>query len=230
MQPLPIEAHVVALATDAVDAALGAAEHALLRAHGAKLSAIEAEALARELLAEPSGVPSARAPAHCNRRRSFMTAIRQPRAILLDMHGTLLRQTHWDPAAGTRAVLALAINDHGASAGHINEAVHFSTPTPRHVRREASMLEASPWAVERSSWQYERLRVRFAVSQNEVEATFLRAARCWTPADGIHEALEALHELGFAMAVISNSAFSSQALSRELQEGVTAAAGARCRR
>lgn len=48
--PLPTEAHVVALATDAVDAALGPAEHGLLRAQGAKLCAVEAEALARELV------------------------------------------------------------------------------------------------------------------------------------------------------------------------------------
>jgi predicted ATPase/DNA-binding winged helix-turn-helix (wHTH) protein len=49
--PLPIEAHVVILATAAVDAALGSSEHALLRAQGANLSASEAEALAREALA-----------------------------------------------------------------------------------------------------------------------------------------------------------------------------------
>lgn len=53
---MPNEARLVALAAEAIDAALGPAEQAMLREQGAKLSAGEAEVLAREFLADASGV------------------------------------------------------------------------------------------------------------------------------------------------------------------------------
>jgi len=51
-RPQPNEARLAALAAEAIDAALGPGEAAGLRARGAKLSADEAESLAREVLTD----------------------------------------------------------------------------------------------------------------------------------------------------------------------------------
>ena len=77
-------------------------------------------------------------------------------------------------------------------------------------------MEVSPWAVQRLV--YERLGIEFDLTPWEVEEAFLRAARSWTPEPGIAQALERLSELGLPLAVLSNSAFSSQALTSQLEQ------------
>jgi HAD superfamily hydrolase (TIGR01549 family) len=144
-----------------------------------------------------------------------MSLLVEPRAVFFDMGGTLLQQVQWEPAAGTRAVLDLAVSGHAATPDKVDELVQL-LDADLGARREASMMEVSPWAVQRLV--YERLQVRFNVSPDEVEAAFLRAAWAWKPTHGIHDALSELRKLGIPMAVISNSAFSTQALSRELDE------------
>ena len=143
-----------------------------------------------------------------------MEALRTPSAVLFDMGGTLLRAATWEPEAGNRSVLELSSNAHGVTAAEVSEAIRVLNED-LHARREASWMEVSPWAVQRLV--YERLGIEFEVSPHEVEAVFLRSARSWTPEPGVSRALVRLTALGLPMAVVSNSAFSGEGLTCELE-------------
>lgn len=144
-----------------------------------------------------------------------MQQLPRPHAIFFDMGGTLLRPDRWDPAAGTRAVLALATNPDDVTAQQVDAAVRELDADLR-PRRASSMIELPPWTVRRLV--YERLRLEFAESCEEVEIAFLCAARSWKEEPGIRDVLKRLSALRIPLGVITNTAFSGNGVAWELRQ------------
>jgi HAD superfamily hydrolase (TIGR01549 family) len=135
-------------------------------------------------------------------------------AILFDMGGTLLSVECWDPKKGNAKILEFAKDTHGYTADDIAEGIGL-IDSDLYDRRESSCLELPPYTIDRLV--YERLGIEFEIDFNEREAVFLHESRIWKKEPKIQESLDALSKKRIPMAVLSNSAFSGAALSRELE-------------
>jgi putative hydrolase of the HAD superfamily len=141
--------------------------------------------------------------------------MREPRAILFDLGGTLLEQLEFDPQAGQARLLALAAtNPRGASLDTLHEAAEALT-ADLNERRYASWIEFPATAVTRLI--YERFGITFEQSAQQLELEFMRAAARMRPEPHVFKALDHVAERGLPVAVLSNTAFTGIALEDELE-------------
>jgi len=125
----------------------------------------------------------------------------------------VLGREKFDPVAGNRRLLELAVDAHGLTPEAVQAAAYEIN---REIERflDQYNLEFSVQAFERLL--YETLGVTFRVSVAEVEREFWRAAVTLTPTDGIGEVLDLLAAHGVKTAVLSNTAFFSPVVEEEL--------------
>ncbi len=136
-----------------------------------------------------------------------------PSGILLDIGGTLWSEDRFDPEAGTARVLQMAHNPRGVTVRDVQDML---TEIERDLapRRESSWFEFQPTMVHRHV--YEPLGITFDKSFEEMEFEFCRAAMDLSPIPGVLEALAYVKARNITMGVVSNSTFTSQTLSRQL--------------
>ncbi len=139
----------------------------------------------------------------------------RPHGILFDLGNTLLREDRFDVEAGTERVLSFANNPRGLSVQEVC-ALAAELDADLQDRREASLIELSPFTVHRLI--YEPNGVTFDRSFHEVELEFWRAATRFSLTNGIHDFLVNLRSRELPLGVVSNSTFSSQTLSWQVQE------------
>ena len=141
--------------------------------------------------------------------------MREPRAILFDLGGTLLEQVAFDPRAGQVRLFELALaNPRGASLEMLHEAAE-ALAADLNERRDASWIELPARAVTRLI--YERFGIVFEQSAQQLELEFMRAAAQMRPESHVFRALDSVEERGVHVAVLSNTAFSGIALEDELE-------------
>ena len=120
--------------------------------------------------------------------------------MLFDLGGTLLRLDGFDVEAGTERVLSFAENPRGVAAREVCRLVEELEVDLR-VRREASLLEISPFMVHRLV--YEPLEISFSKPFEEIEIEFWQAATRFTATDGIEELLASLQADSLPLGVVS---------------------------
>jgi putative hydrolase of the HAD superfamily len=139
--------------------------------------------------------------------------MRRPDGVLLDYGGTLVEEIGDDPRAGTEAVLAHAVQPVPAT---IDAIVARAERVAREVaeRRDRFGIE-TPWpALTRLVHDY--FGTRFRVPLDELELAFWDASVRTRPMPGAREALQALHDAGVALGVVSNSSFGARVIRHEL--------------
>ena len=143
-----------------------------------------------------------------------MENLPRPRALLLDLGGTILREDGFDFAAGHRRLFELAgaeprpedLRAYAARARALSDDIQ-----PR--RMESSIEFGTPRMTRLLALEF---GLRFSQSDDELELAFWRAGMTMTPEPGITEALQAARARGLPLGVVSNTAFSSHVLCDEL--------------
>ena len=137
-----------------------------------------------------------------------------PKGLLLDYGGTLVEEVRSDARAGNEALLARALYRpaHITMEQVMARANRVSTEVA--ARRDEFHLE-TPWPT-LTRLIHEYLGIQFAEPMAELEMAFWRASVTTTPMPGAREALEQFHRSGLRLAVVSNCAFSQDALRYEL--------------
>ena len=138
----------------------------------------------------------------------------RPEGLLIDYGGTLVEEIGADSRAGNEALLALASYrpDH-ATLGRVLERAERVT-TEVAARRDLYQVE-TPWpGLTRLIHDY--FSTRFTRPMEELELAFWKASVVASPMPGARDALDELHRLGLALAVISNSSFGSNVIRYEL--------------
>lgn len=138
----------------------------------------------------------------------------KPRAIILDMGGTILRQQSYDPVYATLRLLAFAENPRNISANAIRAAaVEIQTKTFDRIDR--SLMELPAKAFHRLL--FDRFGITFDLSEDELAMEFWRAAMVMVPEPNVEMALKAAEESGVRLLVLSNSTFGAPCLRNELE-------------
>ncbi len=141
------------------------------------------------------------------------STVTTPECILFDLGSTVLDGT-FDPLPGNVAILARSRNPHGV--------------TPEQMQRVADQLDATIRPLKDASKLEVHIhmfqRLLFALVQIEPEGTpeelelcFWDAAVHWHPTDGVLLVLAELKSMGIRKGIVSNFAFPSSTISRELQ-------------
>lgn len=126
----------------------------------------------------------------------------RPRAVLLDIGGTILRENAYDIAAGVRA-LAPDV-DVGRMAGELQREIDFVHQT------DSTEFTLARWLGEK------RGCFRKAGSVADLELDFFRGAVTLSPMPGAREGMRALVDLGLVIGCLSNTVFSGHVLLEEL--------------
>ena len=145
---------------------------------------------------------------------SDLGGLRRPRAILLDYGGTLVDEVDYDPVAGNRALLALALpmppgltlDDVMARATRVTAEVA--------ARRDMFGIE-TPWP-SLTRLIHDQLGTRFTRPMDELERAFWDASMATREMAGARAALDAFHAAGIPVAVLSNSSFASETIRHEI--------------
>jgi len=137
-----------------------------------------------------------------------------PCAILFDLGGTLLNETQFDREAGRAHMLSLAHNPRGATLSDYASIIGEMMDIWSH--RDDCLLEFPKAAIDRHV--YERAGLTFDLSPEELELEYWKAAVQMQPEPGILDVLEELVARDLPMGVVSNSAFSQNTLSWELDK------------
>ena len=139
--------------------------------------------------------------------------MKKPEAILFDVGDTLCTLDRFDTLAGNRRCCELAIDDHGLTAGEVQQAAD-SINAMIGPLRESSSLEHG--AGEFQKLLYDYLGFEFPISGSELEEEFWDAAVRYAPEIGVWDALTWLKSEGIQLGVVSNFAFSGSILRAEL--------------
>jgi len=136
-----------------------------------------------------------------------------PAGILFDFGFTLLHEGAFDHASAVRRVLGLARSARGVTVEALCAEIEALEGDLR-ARREASLLELSPFWVQRLVLEPNGLR--FDAPRQEVERAFWEAGARMTPTPGVRETVARLHARGLPMGVVSNAMFTSDTLAWQL--------------
>ncbi len=136
-----------------------------------------------------------------------------PDAILFDMGGTLVGGERFDPVAGSARLMRYAVDTRGLSAQEVGaEAAGLSGRLM--ARRDLCSLELPCRLFQRLL--YDRLGIRFSISEEQRELEFWRGAITHRPEPGIERLLSRLRAAGIRTAVVSNTMFSTAVLEDDL--------------
>jgi putative hydrolase of the HAD superfamily len=135
-----------------------------------------------------------------------------PKGILIDMGNTLVNEAGFDRLAGRMRILELAHNPHGVTLDDYEAAAEELLSI--WANRDQCQMEFPVRAFNRLV--YERFGLTFDIPWGELEIEFWRTAVCMDPAPGVADALTAMRGRGLRLAVVSNSSFTENALSWEL--------------
>lgn len=144
--------------------------------------------------------------------------MRYPEMILFDYGQTLIREMCFDGVAGSRALMAYAVeNRYGLTPEQVNaEAEEINRELGRNVpgMRHRLLQETPQTGFQR--YLYESLGIRLALAPEEAECIFWDAAAPPEPTPGIQALLAELSRRHIRTGVISNMGYSGRALSRRL--------------
>jgi putative hydrolase of the HAD superfamily len=140
-------------------------------------------------------------------------APRKPRAVLLDLWGTLVTADIFDPPRGLATVLSLAENRGGVAPEKFQELGGriISTVEPL---EEGSGLEFSEQSLLRIL--SDSFGLKFRHSWAELEWVFWSSSMTIYAKDGAGAAISELVRRGIRTCVVSNSSFTSRTIEREL--------------
>ena len=138
-----------------------------------------------------------------------------PDAVLFDLGNTILRELSFDTLAGVEAVLGEAVEPPRFTAEELTDALS-EILADLEPRRFSSQLEFPPYMTPRLL--YEPRGIQFDTSDEELEWIFWEAAICWEVEPGVDDVLSLLRKSHIPCGVVSNTAFRSQTLSRQLQK------------
>lgn len=140
--------------------------------------------------------------------------MKRPRGILFDYGQTLVVEAGFDPHAGTAALLARAAYvAPGVTVDVVSERARRVTRDVSE-RRDRFGIE-TPWpSVTRLIHDY--FGTRFDVPMFELELAFWDASVITRPMPGARETLQALHQAGIALGVVSNASFAGSVIRHEL--------------
>ena len=139
--------------------------------------------------------------------------MREARGILFDYGGTLIGQTHFDPARGTRRLLELAArNPRGVDVSE----VHARSAELRHeLQVVVGALAEFPTHFFRRLL-YDQLGVTFELGDVELDRQYWDAAIRTEVQQAVTEALAAVAAMGVPMGIVSNFAFSGEVILHDL--------------
>lgn len=138
----------------------------------------------------------------------------KPVAILFDAGDTLVEYYENNPLKGTRELLKKANNPDFITAEEIQEYVG-EIGGAFNNSRELSGIEYSMRSFQR--FLYEMHNISFDLTPLEIEDIFNKSAFVGTKMDGAQEFLDFLEKVGIRKAILSNSAFSEEAIREELR-------------
>lgn len=140
--------------------------------------------------------------------------LRKPKMILFDYGQTLADEKVFDGLAGSRAILAYAVeNKRNVTAEELQAE---ATALNREVGR-TDPLGGNPILVEVpnrifSAYLYESMGIKLSLTPPEIDRVFWDGAAPVVPTQGIGEFLAFLRESGIRTGVVSNISFSGDAL------------------
>ena len=146
-----------------------------------------------------------------------MTSNRPPQAILFDLGDTLLYQAKDDLAAGLDRLIELSDGDQKNDADDFREA-------GKELFHDVFSWRLQDYGLNHIEVRFqsflrlllERFGRELRMDLADLELEFWRAASPMLPEPGIHAVFEHLETRGIPTGVVSNSAFSSQTIRREL--------------
>ena len=144
--------------------------------------------------------------------------LHRPKMILFDYGQTLIDEGKFDGVKGTEAVLRYAVKNKynlsaervQAEADKINQEVGRFDPARRHLFQ----IEVPNYMF--TAYLYESLGISLSLTSEQIDKIFWDSAAPGTPADGIEELLEYLHENGIRTGVISNIAFAGKVVAERI--------------
>ena len=138
----------------------------------------------------------------------------KPRGILFDYGSTLFTQVAFNKEAGAARLLEIADSPGGASLAEVL-AVRAELDAYIWPRCEETTFEFPLQAYLRLL--FEQLGITFGRPLSEVELEFWKASMHLAPEPDLLRALDALRDEGLPLGIVSNSAFSGEALGWELE-------------
>lgn len=141
-----------------------------------------------------------------------------PKMILFDYGQTLVNERKFDGVKGTEAVLKHAIKNKynktarevQAEADAINQELGRFNPLKKHLFQ----IEVPNHMF--TSYLYESLGIELSLSHQETDKIFWDAAAPGVPTEGIEDFLKFLNEQGIRTGVISNIAYSGEAVAERI--------------
>ena len=141
-----------------------------------------------------------------------------PKMILFDYGQTLVNERKFDGVKGTEAVLKHAIKNKynktarevQAEADAINQELGRFDPLKKHLFQ----IEVPNHMF--TSYLYESLGIELSLSHQETDKIFWDAAAPGVPTEGIEDFLKFLNEQGIRTGVISNIAYSGEAVAERI--------------
>ncbi len=148
--------------------------------------------------------------------------MKKPRMIIFDYGQTLVDEAKFDGMKGTKAVLKYAVkNKYGRTAQEIQAVADFmNAEIGRNDEDAKDSFQIEIPNTMFSGYLYESQGIELSIKGAQLDKVFWDAAAPGIATPGIGKLLEFLKQQGIRTAVLSNTAFSAEAVAERIREAI----------